>query len=525
MDRRTWTLIAVVLGSGIVFLDSTVINVALKAIEQQLPATVVGKLEGQTYIVQGYLLTLSALLILAGALADAYGRRRMFVLGLGGFGIASLACGLAPNVELLIAARLVQGAFGALLVPTSLALITASFEGEERGRAFGIWAAATSALTVLGPPVGGFLVDSFGWRIAFLINVPLVALGVGIAVTRLAESRNPDAPRRFDWLGAAAVAVAVGGLAFGAIRGQAQNWQDVSAWIALGVGAVATIALAPLMLLRRDPLMPPSLFRSRNFTVTNISTLLIYGALYVYSQFQAIFLQGTLGYTAAASGLATVPISLALAFLSTTFGRLAGRYGPRRFMAVGPAVMAIGLLWFLRLPVGSAAWDLRASEAASYLPPASYLIDVLPAVLLFGLGIAILVAPLTTALMSSVPSGNSGLASAINNAISRIGPLFAGAVIFIAVSATFYGGLADRVPGIDTASSEVRTELPPLNQPDPGRPPAEQVAAREASTDAFHLAMLIAALLCAAGAAVNGLGIRDPERAEPATAHAAPGAG
>jgi len=510
MDRRTWTLIAVVLGSGIVFLDSTVVNVALKAVEQQLPATVVGKLEGQTYIVQGYLLTLSALLILAGALADAYGRRRMFVLGLGGFGLASLACGLAPTMELLIVARLIQGAFGALLVPTSLALITASFDGEERGRAFGIWAAATSALTVLGPPVGGFLVDSFGWRIAFLVNVPLVALGIGIAVARLEESRNPDAPQRFDWLGAVAVALAVGGIAFGAIRGQAQNWQDPTAWVALGIGAVATIALAPLMLRRRDPLVPPSLFRSRNFTITNISTLLIYGALYVYSQFNAIFLQGTLGYTAAASGLATVPISLALAFLSTTFGRLAGRYGPRRFMAIGPAIMAVGLLWYLRLPVSSEPWDLRAAEVGSYLPPAGYLIDVFPAVLLFGVGIAILVAPLTTALMSSVPTGNSGLASAINNAISRIGPLLAGAVIFIAVSATFYAGLADRVPGLDTASSEVRIELPPLNLPDPARPEAQQVAAREASTDAFHLAMLIAALLCAAGAAVNAVGIRDP---------------
>jgi EmrB/QacA subfamily drug resistance transporter len=522
MDRRSWTLIAVVLGSGIVFLDSTIVNVALKAIEQQLPATVVGKLEGQTYIVQGYLLTLSALLILAGALADAYGRRRMFVLGLGGFGLASLACGLAPNFELLIVARLVQGAFGALLVPTSLALINASFEGEERGRAFGIWAAATSALTVLGPPVGGFLVDSFGWRIAFLVNVPLVALGVGIAVTRLVESRNPNAPQRFDWLGAAAVALAVGGLAFGAIRGQAQNWADPSAWVALAVGAVASLALVPLMVLRHDPLMPPLLFRSRNFTVTNISTLLIYGALYVYSQFQAIFLQGTLGYTAAASGLATVPISLALAFLSTTFGRLAGRYGPRRFMAIGPAIMAVGLLWYLRLPVSSEAWDLRAGDVGSYLPPAGYLVDVFPAVLLFGVGIAILVAPLTTALMSSVPTGNSGLASAINNAISRIGPLLAGAVIFIAVSGTFYAGLADRVPGLDTTSSEVRSELPPLNLPDPARPVAEQVAAREASTDAFHLAMLIAALLCAAGAAVNAVGIRDPRRDEEPASHPAP---
>jgi len=517
MTRRTWTLVAVVLGSGIVFLDSTIVNVALKAIEQQLPTTFVGKLEGQTYIVQGYLLTLSALLILAGALADAYGRRRMFILGLSGFGVASLLCALAPNMEVLIGARLLQGAFGALLVPTSLALINASFEGPERGRAFGIWAAATSALTVLGPPVGGFLVDSLGWQIAFLVNVPLVILGIGIAITRVEESRNPEAPQRFDWLGAAAVAAAVGGLAFGAIRGQAQNWTDPTAWLALGLGAVALVALAPLMLWRRDPLVPPRLFLSRNFTVTNVSTLLIYGALYVYSQFQAIYLQGTLGYTAAASGLATVPISLALAFFSTTFGALAGRYGPRRFMAIGPAIMALGLLWYVRIPVDSVPWQLKVSDPSSFVPTSGYLLDVLPAVLLFALGISILVAPLTTALMSSVPTGNSGLASAINNAISRIGPLLAGAVIFIGVSASFYGGLADRVPGLDTTSDAVRAELPPLNEPDPGRPAAQRSAAREASTDAFRLAMLIAALLCAMGAAVNTVGIKDPLPEERAT--------
>jgi MFS family permease len=183
MDPRRWTLVAVVLGSGIVFLDSAIVNVALPAIGRQLPATLVGVLEGQSYIVNGYLLTLSALLILAGALADAYGRRRLFVIGLAGFGATSLLCGLAPNMELLIVGRLAQGVFGALLVPTSLALINATFDGPDRGRAFGTWAAATSALTILGPPVGGFLVDTLGWRVAFLMNVPLVAVGIGVALT------------------------------------------------------------------------------------------------------------------------------------------------------------------------------------------------------------------------------------------------------------------------------------------------------------------------------------------------------
>ena len=510
MTRRTWTLVAVVLGSGIVFLDSTIVNVALRAIGEQLPASVVGVLEGQSYIVNGYLLSLSALLILAGALADRFGRRRLFVIGLSGFGIASLACGLAPTMEVLILARLAQGAFGALLVPTSLALINANFDGADRGRAFGIWAAATSALTIFGPPLGGFLIDTFGWRVAFLINVPLVAVGVWIAINRLAESRNPEEPKRFDLIGAVAVAVAVGGLAYGATRGQEQRWQDPIAWAALVIGAVATVALIPLMTRRRDPLVPPQLFSSRNFTVTNMSTLLIYGALYVYSYYQALFLQGTLGYTALASGLAGLPISVAIAALSTTFGHMAGRYGPRRFMAIGPAFMAAGLLWFIRIPAGSQAWVASFSRPETLVPPVDYFVDVLPAVLLFAIGIAMLVAPLTTALMTSVPVGNSGLASAINNAVSRIGPVLAGALIFIGVTASFYAGLADRAPGMDVNAPEVREHVPPLQEPPSSLTDAQRAAAVASSTDAFHLAMLIAALLCIAGAAVNAVGIRDP---------------
>ena len=514
MSRKGWTLVAVSLGSAIVFLDGTIVNVALQAIGEELPASVVGVLEGESYVVNGYLLTVSALLILAGALADAYGRRRVFVIGLVGFGASSVLCGLAPSMELLIAGRLVQGIFGAFLVPSSLAIITATFDGPERGRAFGIWAAATSATTVLSPPLGGFLVDTFSWRAAFLINPPLVAVAALIALRWVAESRNESAPARFDWLGAIAVALAVGGLAFGAIRGQQQNWTDPVAWAALAIGAVATIGLAPLMIFRRDPLVPPNLFRSRNFTVTNISTFLIYGALYVVFAYQALFLQGTLGYSALASGLAGIPISLALAFLSTTFGHLAGKRGPRWFMAIGPVLMAAGLLWLTRIPADSSPWNARIEELGSLVPSSGYLLDVLPAMLLFALGISILVAPLTTALMNSVPTRNSGLASAINNAISRIGPLLAGAVIFIGVSASFYAVLHDRVPSLDTSSAEVRAAIPPLNPPDPSVPDEQVAAARDASTDAYHLAMLIAALLCAAGAITNGVGIRDQVAAD-----------
>jgi EmrB/QacA subfamily drug resistance transporter len=510
VTRRTWTLIAVVLGSGIVFLDSTVVNVALRTMADELPTTMVGVLEGQSYVVNGYLLTLSAFLILAGALADRYGRRRMFVIGLVGFGASSLACGLAPSMEALIVARLVQGLFGAVLVPTSLALINAAFEGPERGRAFGLWAAATSALTLLGPPVGGFLVDTTGWQVAFLINVPLCGVGVAMALARMDESRNPEASGRFDWLGAAVVALAVGGLAYGAIRGQERQWADPTAWVALGVGAVAAVAVVPLMTRRRDVLMPPWLFRSRNFTATNVSTLLIYGSIYMTSYFTAIFLQQAFGYTALASGMAMLPVDAALVLISTRAGRLAAEHGPRRFMTVGPLLMALGLLWYLRLPATSGAWGASFAEPGTLVPPAGYLVDVLPAMLLFGVGIGVMVAPLTTALMTSVPTGNSGLASAINNAISRIGPILASAVVFIAVSATFFGGLEARVPGIDVDDPEVRREFAPLRVPD-GASPERRDAAREASTDGFRVAMLVSALLCAAGAGVNWVGIRDED--------------
>jgi EmrB/QacA subfamily drug resistance transporter len=523
MSGRTWTLVAVVLASGIVFLDSTVVNVALSAMGRELPATLVATLEGQSYVVYGYLLTLSALLILAGALADVYGRRRMLLIGLAGFGASSVLCGLAPSMELLIAFRLVQGAFGAVLVPTSLAIVSATFEGEERGRAFGIWAAASGATTLLGPPLGGFLVDAISWRVVFLINVPLVLVALYAGYAHVAESRNPEAKGRFDWLGAAVIAIAVGGLAFGAIRGQERQWADSLAWLALGVGALACVATAPLMLLRRDPLVPASLFRSRNFTVTNLSTFLIYGALYVFGYLMAIFVQGTLGYSALAAGLIGLPVSILLTFFSTSAGTLAGRYGPRWFMTVGPAIMAVGLLWLTRLPADSTPWRASLGDPASLVPPFSYLTDFLPAMIVFAVGLTILVAPLTTALMNSVPERNSGLASAINNAISRVGPLLAGALIFVAVTASFYGGLQQRVPNLQIDSATVRRDLAPLNRPAPGVPATQAAAAHGASTDAFHLAMLIAALLSAGGAAINGVGIRNaPVVARQATAAIAP---
>ena len=506
MTYKRWILAAAVLGSGIVFLDSTVVNVALPRIGRDLPRSLFGVLEGQSYVYNAYLLTLSTLLILAGALNDYYGRRRMFLIGLAGFGATSVLCGLAPNMELLVVFRILQGAAGAFLVPGSLALLTANFSGEEQGRAFGIWAGASGATTIFGPVVGGLLVDTISWRAAFLINVPLVLVALWATYKHVPESRDELASGTFDWLGAIAVGLAVGGLAFGAIYGQQRDWRDPIGYIALAIGVLATAALPVVMIRRRNPLIPLHLFRSRNFTITNISTLLIYGALYVTGYYLAIFQQGTLGYTAAAAGLAFVPGTLFLIFFSARFGSLAARYGPRWFMAAGPAIMAVGVLWLARVPASSASWQLRPSDPGTFLPPVSYVVDFLPGVVLFGVGLMILVAPLTTALMGSIPVRNSGVGSAINNAISRVGPQLAGALIFVFLTANFYAYLAGRLSGVDVSDPKFRAAVSPLNTP---LDPHLVGLVRDASTSSFHIAMIVAAVLLVLGAVVNGLGIQN----------------
>jgi EmrB/QacA subfamily drug resistance transporter len=517
MSTRFGTLMAVILGSAIVFLDGTIVNVAIETIGRELPATFVGRVEGLTYVNSGYLAVLAALLILAGGISDFFGRRRMFRIGLIGFGAASVACGLAPTMELLILARLVQGAFGALLVPGSLSIITATFSGEDRGRAIGLWAAGTSATTILGPFIGGFLVQSISWRAAFLINVPLVLLAL-YATSAVLESRDDEADGRFDWLGAAVIAIGVGGLAFGATRGAERQWQDAVAFISLGIGAVATIAFPFLMRSRPNPLVPLSLFASRNFTVVNVSTFVIYGALYVTLIFQSLFLQGTLGYSPIAAGAIGLPVGILLTFVSTPAGQLSARFGPRLFMAIGPIIMGLGLLWLARIPADSQPWRADLTDPATLIPPTGTIIDVLLGTVIFGLGISLLVAPLTTALMSSVPVRRAGLGSAINNAVSRVGAPLMSAVLFIAITASFYPLLTERA-GI-SADEARNLEIQPLASVPDGTDEGLATAAREASTDAFHLSMLVGALLLFGGGAINGIWIRNPSLGSPAPADA-----
>jgi EmrB/QacA subfamily drug resistance transporter len=510
IDPKTkrWTLIAVILGSGVVFLDSTIVNVALPQIGRELHSSLLNVLEAQSYIYYGYLLSLSALLILAGALTDYFGRRKVFTIGLAGFAITSAMCGLAPNLEILILFRVLQGAAGAVLVPGTLSIITATFHGEEQGRAFGTWAGASAATTILGPVVGGALVTSVSWRAAFLINLPIVAIALWATTRYVKETRDDQASGHFHWSGAALVAIAVGGLTFGTIRGQAAGWTEPLALVPLIAGALAALSLPAVMRRSDHPLIPPSLFRSRNFTVTNISTFLIYGAIYVTFNLLPLFAISILGYNAVAFGAATIPGTLFMALFSARFGALAARHGPRVFMAVGPTLMGLGLLWFARIPENSVAWVVQFKDPSTFVPPNSYLVDVLPGMVLFGLGLMVMVAPLTTALMRSVPERNAGVASAVNNAISRVGPQIAGALLFVLISARFYASLADRVPGLDVAARAFRERVAPLN-PASGVGAQVAAAAREASTEAFHVAMVAAALLCFAGAMVNWVGIRN----------------
>lgn len=519
-STKRWTMIAVVLGSAVVFLDTSVVNLALPRIGESLPSSLFGTLEAQSYVAYGYFVTLSSLLILAGGLTDYHGRRKMFSLGLVGFAATSLLCGLAPSMEFLIIARVLQGAAGAFVVPGSLAIITATFEGEERGRAFGIWAGASAATTIFGPFVGGLLVNTVSWRMAFFVNLPLLLIAFLATIRFVPESRDPDASGHFDWLGSLVIVLAVGGLAFGTIRGQQQGWTEPSALWSLTVGGIAAIAFPFLMLRRPHPLVPPRLFRSRNFSVTNIATLVIYGALYVSLTFEGLFFIGTLGYNEQAAGIAGIPGTLLLVLFSTRFGRLAARHGPRLYMALGPAIMAVGLLWLARIPADSNPWILGGGAGSSIVPPRDYFTDLLPAFLVFGSGLMIMVAPLTTALMTSVPERNAGVASAINNAISRVGSPLVTALIFVAVASSFYASIARQIPDADVGSQEFRATVAPLNRPSAGVPAPVRSAARSASTDAFHLAMLVSAGLLLAGAAINGIGIRNPT---PEGRHMGPG--
>jgi EmrB/QacA subfamily drug resistance transporter len=466
--RQLLTLVATILGSTVVFLDATVVNVALPSISDDLDAG----LAGQQWVVEAYLLTMVSLLLVGGSLGDQFGRRRMFVAGLVGFGATSALCAVAPTDEFLVGARALQGIAGALLVPGSLAIVASTFEGAERGKAVGTWTAWTGIATVLGPAGGGALIGLLSWRAIFWVNLPLIAATVALTLHAVEESKDPDAFRGIDRLGIVLSAAGLGGPVFALIEQPTHGWSDPLVWVPL-IGGLACFALFLLYEARaRHPMLDLALFRIRNFAVVNITTFAVYAGLMGGVFFVGLYLQQVIGYTPLEAGLATTPISVLLFVLSPRFGRLASGTGPRLPMTAGPIVGGLGLLLMLRVGVD-----------------ADYLTDVLPAILVFGLGLAATVAPLTATVLDSVEERRVGIASGINNGVSRVAGLLAIAVLGAVISAKFDSSAGAAVSG------------GPLT-----------AAAPEASTSAFHLGVLIASLLMILGGIASGFGIQDPRR-------------
>jgi EmrB/QacA subfamily drug resistance transporter len=498
--QQRLTLIATILGSTVVFLDGTVVNVALPAISDGLHAG----LAGQQWVVEAYLLTMVSLLLVGGSLGDQFGRRRMFVAGLVGFGATSALCAIAPSDEFLVGARALQGIAGALLVPGSLAIVAATFEGAERGKAVGTWTAWTGIATVLGPAGGGALIGLISWRAIFWVNLPLIAVTVALTLRAVEESKDPGAFRGIDWTGIGLSAAGLGGPVFALIEQPTHGWSDPLVWVPL-IGGVVCFALFLLYEARaRHPMLDLGLFRIRNFAIANVTTLAAYAGLIGGLFFAGLYLQQVVGYTALEAGLATTPISVLLFVLSPRFGRLASGTGPRLPMTAGPIIAGLGLLAMLR--VGS---------------DAGYLADVLPAILVFGLGLAATVAPLTATVLDSVEERRVGIASGVNNGVSRVAGLLAIAVLGAVISAHYGtvldGNLGERPLSPAAAKTVAGAKAQPLAVPGTKRlAPAEatrlRAASADASTSAFHLGVLIAAVLMILGGIASGFGIEDPRR-------------
>jgi EmrB/QacA subfamily drug resistance transporter len=494
------TLIACILGSGIVLLDGSVVNVALPTIQRELG----GGLAAQQWVVNGYLLTLGSLILVGGSLGDLFGERRVFALGVAGFGLASLACALSPTIGVLVAARAVQGVAGALLVPSSLAVIVNTFAESERGKAIGSWTAWGAIAGVLGPLAGGELLALASWRWIFLINVPLVIVCVSLILLVIPPSAPRDAgTRHIDLVGAALCVIGLGGPVFALIEQPRLGWSSPAVLVPLIAGG-GLLAMFLLFESRaHEPMLPLRLFRRRNFAVGNVETFVMYAGLAILFFFLVLFLQQIGGYTPLQSGLATLPATVIMFLLSRRFGGLADRYGPRLFMGAGPLVAAAGLLLLQRV-------GLRVA----------YLSEVLPGLLVFALGLSMTVAPLTAAVLAGAEH-EAGIASGVNNAVARVAGLLGTAAVGAAISSAFSASLRSHLSGAAlgaAARAAVRSaERLPLGQPSAGGLPAGQAhalraAAEQASLHSFHLGLAIAAALVTLGGLVGALGIRNPDK-------------
>ena len=501
MDAKRGALVAAIMGSAVVAVDATVVNVALPAITDDLG----GGLAGQQWIANAYLLTLSALILVSGSLSDLYGERRVFTLGVAGFGVASLFCALAPTVELLVVARALQGVSGALLTPASLAIIVAVFPENERGAAIGSWTAWGGIGYLAGPIIGGQIVDTASWRWVFALNVPLVLVTLAMARKYVPAARDlGDERPRLDVVGALLCAFGLAGISFGLIEQPLHGWSDP---LVLGtlLGGLALFAAFIVYELRTPaPMLPLDLFARRNFTVANIETFLMYGGMAVQAFFLTLFLQQVAGFSALEAGTAGLVPTLTMFLLSRRFGAAADKYGPRWFMTVGPLLVASGFLLMLRL-------DATTSYAA----------DLLPALLVYSLGLAVTVSPLTATVLADADEHDAGIASAVNNAIARTAGLLATAAVG-AVLATSYGAtLDDSVAGeplsaaavarIDAARDRALSPAETAGLDAADRAAVTRVV-QEAGVDTFHRAALLGAAMLVAAGLLGGIFLRNPRR-------------
>lgn len=510
-----WVLAATIIGSSMAFIDGTVVNVALPQIQTSLGATAVDA----QWIVEAYALMLSALILVGGSLGDHYGRKRIFLLGIALFALSSVWCGLAPDPAQLIAARAVQGVGGALMVPGSLAIISAAFDEERRGKAIGTWSGFSGITTALGPVLGGYLIDNVSWRAAFLINVPLAAMVILISLRHVPESRDPDAAR-LDFPGAILATLGLGGVVYGLIESNVSGFGDPLVLASLALGALALVAFVFVERRSREPMMPLGLFKNRNFSGANLLTLLLYAGLGGSLFFLPFALIQVHGYSATAAGSAFLPFVVITFLLSRWAGGLVARYGAKLPLMIGPIITAAGFLLFA----------LPGTEG-------SYWTTFFPAIMVQGLGMSLVIAPLTTTAMNSVEGSHSGLASGVNNAVSRTAGLLAIAVFGVIIFAAFSAALDNRLASMDlspAASEAMEEEKVRLGAAEPPEGVSSDQATRiEEAVDSafvtgFRVVMFVSAGLAVASALaaailIEGKGHRErPEEAGQAEPGATP---
>lgn len=499
---KPWVLAAAIVGSSMAFIDGTVVNVALPAIQADLQATA---FQAQ-WVVESYALLLAALLLVGGALGDHYGRRRIFAVGVGIFAISSVACGLAASVQQLIAARAVQGIGGALLVPGSLALISAAFPEKERGKAIGTWSGFSGITAAVGPVLGGFLVDHFSWTWAFLINVPMALLVLWITWRHVPESHGASASGGLDFWGALLATAGLGGVVYAFIEAPTQGWGSPAVIAALGVGIVGSAGFIAVERKARTPMLPLGLLRIGNFSGANLLTLLLYAALGGGLYFFPLNLIQVQGYSATVAGAALLPFILIMFALSGWAGQLVDRFGPRLPLVIGPAIAAVGFALFAVPGVGASYWS-----------------GFLPAVVVLGFGMTVTVAPLTTTVMNAVGPDLAGVASGVNNAVSRAAAVLAIAVFGAIMAWAFDAALADNLRGMG-ASAQVsaflegeRSKLAGAALP-PGVDAATAAAVKRAVAESFvtgfRWVMLLSAGLAVLSASSAWLMIRRGPAAE-----------